>query len=320
MRIGLQVTPERGNYPEKVARLVADARRVEQDGFATAWVPQIPDEFEALTALALMGQATERIELATAVLPIQSRHPVAMAQQALSTQAACNGRLSLGIGASHHWIVESMLGLSYDKPAKQMRDYLDVLLPALAGPGTVEVANDTYRVHQPFDITDRATPVILAALAPVMLRMAGERASGTLLWLADEKAIAEYIVPSIGKAAADAGRPAPRIIATVPLTLCRPADIDGARVFAAQRLGHAEFSPNYQRLLEHGDVRDIDELLMAGDEADVLARVRGFRDAGVTDLAVRVLPYGASTAERVASRERSTSFLASLATSAEFGG
>jgi F420-dependent oxidoreductase-like protein len=320
VRIGLQVTPERGLYAQKAARLVADAQSAEKAGFATAWVPQIPDEFEALTALALMGQATERIELATAVLPIQSRHPVAMAQQALSTQLACGGRLTLGVGASHHWIVEDMLGLSYDKPARLMRDYLDVLLPALAADGKVDVENETYRVHQPFDIADIAVPVVLAALAPVMLRMAGARASGTLLWLADERAIADYIVPQITKAAADAGRPAPRIIATVPATLCGPADVDGARGWATQRLGHAEFSPNYQRLLEHGEVKDIDELLMAGDESTILERVRRFRDAGVTDLAVRVLPYGDTQAERIASRERTTEFMASLAVDGEFGG
>ena len=110
MRIGLMIGPERGRYREKVERLVAAAQTAEREGFASVWFPQVPDDFDALTAVALMGQATERIELATAVVPIQTRHPVAMAQQALSTQAVCEGRLTLGLGPSHHWIVEDMLG------------------------------------------------------------------------------------------------------------------------------------------------------------------------------------------------------------------
>ena len=195
MRIGLQTGPERGRYREKVARLIAGAQAAEDAGFDTVWVPQIPDEFDALTALALMGNATSRIELGSAVVPVQSRHPVAMAQQALSTQAACDGRLTLGLGPSHHWIVKDMFGLPYERPAALMRDYVEVLETALAGPGPVDVENESYRVHNPLDITDLPTPILIAALGPVMLKLAGERTAGTILWMADERAIGEHIVP-----------------------------------------------------------------------------------------------------------------------------
>src|SRR3954453_22005117 len=137
MRIGLMIGPERGHARNKAATLVADARAAEAAGFASLWVPQIPNDFDAMTAITLMGRATTRAELGTAVVPIQTRHPVAMAQQALSTQAVCEGRLTLGLGPSHHWIVEDMLGLSYDRPAKQVRDYVEVLAAALTGPGPV---------------------------------------------------------------------------------------------------------------------------------------------------------------------------------------
>jgi alkanesulfonate monooxygenase SsuD/methylene tetrahydromethanopterin reductase-like flavin-dependent oxidoreductase (luciferase family) len=107
-----------------------------------------------------MGAATNRIELGTAVMPIQTRHPVAMAQQALANQAVCEGRFTLGVGPSHHWIVEGMLGLPYDRPARQVRDYLEVVTIALSGPGQVDVENDSYRVHNAIDVTDIApTPV-----------------------------------------------------------------------------------------------------------------------------------------------------------------
>src|ERR1044072_7175784 len=124
MRIGLMIGAETGRYRDKVAKLVADAQAAETAGFASVWVPQVPDEFDALTAIALMGGATSRIELGTAVMPIQTRHPIAMAQQALSNQAICGGRFTLGLGPSHHWIVEDMLGLSYEQPARLGRDEL----------------------------------------------------------------------------------------------------------------------------------------------------------------------------------------------------
>ena len=313
MRIGLMIGPERGRYRVKVARLVADAEAAEQAGFTSIWVPQLPGDFDALTAIALMGRATERVELGTAVVPIQTRHPVAMAQQALSNQAVCEGRFTLGLGASHHWIVEDMLGLPYERPAHQMRNYLEVLNAAFAGPGPVDVENDGYRVHNPLDVTDIVpTPILLAALAPVMLRIAGERASGTILWMADERAIAEHIVPRIKKAAAGVGRPAPRIVAGVPVSLCSKDEVDAARALANQVLGHAEYSPNYQRLLEQGDATDVGDILAAGDESSIADRLRGFRDAGVTDLAVRILPLGSDRAARVESRRRTQAFLASL--------
>jgi F420-dependent oxidoreductase-like protein len=314
VRIGLMIGPERGRSREKVDRLVADAQAAEAAGFTTVWVPQIPNDFDALTAVALIGRATSRVELGTAVVPLQSRHPVAMAQQTLSTQAACDGRLTLGVGPSHHWIVEDMLGLPYERPARLTRDYVEVLDAAFAGPGPVDVENKTYRVHNPLDITDLPpTPILLAALAPVMLRVAGEHASGTILWMADERAISEHIVPRITKAAVEAGRASPRVVAGIPVTLCPDDEVDAARERANRVLGHAEYSPNYERLLEHGDATDVGDLLAAGDETAVMKRLRSFRDAGATDLSFRVLPLGPDRNARIASRRRTEAFLASTA-------
>jgi F420-dependent oxidoreductase-like protein len=306
------IGPERGRYHDKVAQLVAAAQASEGAGFHSIWVPQIPDEFDALTAAALMGDATSTVEIGTAVMPVQSRHPVAMAQQVMSTQAVCNGRFTLGLGPSHHWIVTDMLGLPYDKPARLVRNYLEVLNAALAGPGPVDVENDDFCVHNPLDVTDLPTPVLVAALAPVMLRVAGELASGTILWMADERAIAEHIVPRITKAASGAGRSAPRVVAGIPVVLCERGEVDDARAWANRLLGHAEYSPNYERLLEHGDAADVGDLLAAGDEEAVVERLRSFRDAGVTDRGVRVLPIGADRDARIASRDRTVGFLSSL--------
>ena len=313
MRIGLMIGPEKGRYRQKVAQLVADAEVAEREGFTSVWVPQIPGDFDALTAMTLIGLATERIEVGTAVLPIQTRHPIAMAQEVLSVQSVCEGRFTLGLGTSHHWVIEDMLGLSYERPAQQMRTYLEVLNAALSGPGSVDVENEAYRVHSPMDVSDVGpNPVLLAALGPVMLRLAGEHASGTILWMADERAVAEHVVPRITKAAASAGRPAPRVVAGIPVALCLNDEVEDARARANRVLGHAEFCPNYQHLLERGDATDVGDILAAGDESAVAGRIRSFRDAGVTDLAVRPLALGADRAARVESRDRTLAFLASL--------
>jgi 5,10-methylenetetrahydromethanopterin reductase len=315
MRIGLMIGPERGRYGGKVERLRADARGADEAGLASVWIPQIPDEFDALTAATLVGAETSRIEIGTAVVPVQPRHPIALAQQALSVQAVCGGRLTLGLGVSHHWIIGEMLGLPYDRPATTLRAHLDVLDQALAGPGTVEVDNELFQVHNPLDITDiTPTPVLLAALGPVMLRLAGERSDGTILWLADERAISSHIAPRITRAAAEAGRPAPRIVAGVPACLCRDSEIDAAVARANRLLSEAEVSPNYQRMMSHGDARDVGDILAAGSDTAIEKRLRAFADAGATEVSIRVVPLGADRDERLASLRRTRDLLSSLAT------
>jgi alkanesulfonate monooxygenase SsuD/methylene tetrahydromethanopterin reductase-like flavin-dependent oxidoreductase (luciferase family) len=152
----------------------------------------------------------------------------------------------------------------------------------------------------------------LSALGPAMLRLAGERAGGTVLWMADERAICDHVVPRITAAATQAGRPAPRIVAGVPIALCSNDNTDDARAYASEVLGHADFSPNYVRLLEHGDAQDVGDTMAAGDESTILARLRRYRDAGVTDLAARIVPLGKDATERTESRRRTQEFLSSL--------
>ncbi|MCX4766604.1 TIGR03564 family F420-dependent LLM class oxidoreductase [Streptomyces sp. NBC_01275] len=314
MRVGVMSGPERGDAAHKAARMVDDARWAEEAGFDTVWVPQVPTDFDALTAVSLMGQATSRIELGTAVVPVHAQHPVALARQALSAHAAAGGRLALGVGASHHWIVRDMLGIPYEKPAAYTRAYLDVLDEAVSGASSVDVENEVFQVHNPLTLAPVAPlPVLIAALGPVMLRIAGERTDGTILWMADERTVADHVVPAITKAAESAGRPAPRVVAGIPVCLCSPHEVDAARERANRILGEAEISPNYQRLLDRGDARDVGDLCAAGDEAAIAARFRRFADAGVTDLSVRLLPLGSGREELVASKLRTRDAVAALA-------
>jgi F420-dependent oxidoreductase-like protein len=313
VRLGVMIGAERGDSARKVSRMLADIEWAEAAGMDTAWIPQVPNDFDALLAVALMGTRTTRIELGTAVVPLQAQHPIALARQALSTQAATGGRLALGVGPSHHWIISDMLGLPYERPAAYTRDYLEVLTAAFSGPGPVDVVNETFTVHNPLDLAPVAPlPVLVAALGPVMLSLAGERADGTVLWMADERAVAEHVVPRITKAADNAGRAAPRIVAGIPVCLCAPSEVDAARERANRILGEAEVSPNYQRLLDYGDARDVGDLCAAGDETAILARMRRFADAGVTDLSVRLLPIGDNRDELVASKRRTREVIGAL--------
>lgn len=314
MRLGLMVGSDKErSRADRLAGLIEDGVQAESAGFSSFWMPQVPGYLDAMTAVTLLGQATNRIELATAVVPIQTRHPMIMAQQALTTQVACDGRFTLGVGPSHHWIVHGQLGLPYDRPAHLVRDYLDVLTAAFAGPGSVDVDNESYHVRATVDVTDTfEMPVLLAALGPMMLRLAGERACGTILWMADERAIGDHVVPRITAAANAAERPAPRVVAGVPVTLCANSEADTARAYASEVLGHADFSPNYVRLLEHGDAEDVGDTMAAGDESAILARLRSYQEAGVTDLAARIVPLGDDATARTRSRLRTLEFLASL--------
>ena len=228
MRIGLQVSADRGRYATKVEKLQADARWADEAGLDTIWTPQIPDEIDVMTAVTLLGTATSRIEVGTSIVPLQPRHPVVLAQQALSNQAVCQGRFTLGLGVSHHWIIKEMMGLPYERQA-----------PPCAATSTCSTRRwpargwsrcRTNSSHpQPLDITDLApTPVLIAALGPIMLKLAGERTDGTVLWLADERTIASHVVPTITKAAEGVGRPAPRIMAGVPVCLCRDDEVEAA--------------------------------------------------------------------------------------------
>lgn len=316
MRIGLMVGSDKERpRADRLSGLLDDGKAAERQGFASFWMPQVPGYLDAMTAVALLGQVTDRIEIGTAVVPIQTRHPLIMAQQALTTQVACEGRFTLGVGPSHHWIISDQLGLPYDRPARVVRDYLDVLAAAFAGPGAVAIDNDSYHVHSPIDVTDAfEMPVLVAALGPTMLRIAGERTGGTILWMADERAIGDYVVPAITKAAKEAGRDGTRVVAGVPVALCSAGGVDDARAYASEVLGHADFSPNYVRLLEHGDAEDVGDTMAAGDEATVAARLRRYRDAGVTDLAARIVPLGQDPEARRASRTRTQEFVASLST------
>ena len=190
--------------------------QVEKDGFDQVWFGQIFGS-DVMTLIAMAGPRTSRIEFGTAVVPTYPRHPFVMAQQALTVQSAPNNRFTLGIGLSHQPVIEGMWGMSYNKPAKHMREYLSVLMP-LVTDFKVGFQGEQYRTTGALTIPGaKPLPVMIAALAPVMLKLAGERTDGTILWMTGLAAIQKHIAPKLQAAASGAGRPSPRIACGLPV-------------------------------------------------------------------------------------------------------
>jgi F420-dependent oxidoreductase-like protein len=231
-----------------------------------------------------------------------------MAQQALSAQAAAKGRVTLGIGPSHPVVIEKMYGLHYDRPIAHTREYIDVLRRAFAGPGQVVFDGELYRTDALLEVPGGSSiPILVAALAPQMLRLTGTVADGTIAYWADERAIGEHVVPRITAAAADAGRPPPRVVAGLPIAIVDdPGDVrdQAARLFA----GYTRI-PTYQRILSRGDATDPVDVAIIGDEAHALRRLQSFADAGATDLCAAPLRLGT---DGDATRRRTLAWLSSL--------
>ncbi len=301
MRISLFLN-EAGNLEQQVQQAV-DAER---DGFDGVWFGQIFGA-DALTVIALAGTKTERIELGTSVIPTYPRHPFVLAQQALTAQAATGGRLTLGIGPSHAPVVENMWGLSYDRPAKHVREYLCVLGP-LVREGRVAFNGDLLRVNGGLRVAGATPfPILLAALAPVMLRMAGELAEGTVTWMTGRKAIETHIVPRISAAASAAGRPEPRVCVGLPVAVTD--DPAGARERAAQVFQIYGQLPNYRRVLDIEGAAGPADVAIIGDETEVERQVHAFANAGATELAALLFP---ADADAEASMARTRALLQGL--------
>jgi F420-dependent oxidoreductase-like protein len=271
-----------------VDQIVGQARSLQESGFAKAVAAQVFDH-DALTLLALVGSQVPDLELATGVVPTYPRHPIALATQALTVQQATGGRLTLGIGLSHQVVIEGMFGYSFDKPARHMREYLDALLPLLRGE-QVQYQGETLKAATmaPLGVKAPAPPVLLAALAPVMLKLAGAVADGTVTWMVGRQTLESHIAPRITAAAAEAGRPAPRIAVGLPVSVT--ADVDAARQLAATQFVVYGMLPSYQAMIEKEGQDGPAGMAIVGDEDTVAAQLAAIADGGATDFVAA--PYG----------------------------
>ena len=303
MRIGLGL-----ELSGTVEEIVARARVLASTGVVSLWSSQLFG-WDTLTVLAVVGREVPGIDLGTAVIPVQPRHPMMLAEQALTVQNASGARLTLGIGLSHQVVVEGAWGYSFDRPARYMREYLSVLVPLLRGE-QVSFNGEVIQTNTfgPLDVAPTPPPpVLVAALGPTMLRMAATLADGTVTWMAGPATIADHIVPTITAAALDAGRPLPQVVVTLPV--CVSDDPDAARARADRIFALYGQLPSYRAMLDREGVSGPADVAVVGSEDEVAAQIRRLADAGATEFSGAV--YG--TPDEV---ERSRALLGALAKTA----
>lgn len=282
-----------------IGTITTDIVTAEAEGFSSYWLAQT-GMADALGVLGAAGPATNVIELGTAVVPTWLQHPMALAASALTAQANTHGRLVLGIGLSHEPAVEQRWHMRWEKPIRHMLDYLEVLLPALHGE-TVQHRGEVWSLTADGPMprpTDTAPKVMLAALGDQMLRIAGKRTDGTILWCVGPRTIETHIAPRINEAASDAGRPTPSIVCSIP---CWVTDQPGpAREFIAKILAAYAELPSYRAMLDIEGVHGLEDLSFVGSEQEVRDGIASVAAAGASDFTAVVM--GADPDEIAATR------------------
>jgi F420-dependent oxidoreductase-like protein len=284
MRIGI-FGRDRSTAEDPFVRYLSAARRAADDGFATFWLPQSFGT-DALTVLAIIGREVPGIELGTAVVPIYSRHPLTLASQTLTAQAAATpagapGRIALGIGLSHQVLVEGTFGGSFDKPVRALREYLSVLRPLLHGEA-VDFRGEVLTVASQVSVAAAPPcPVLVAALGTQTLRVAGRLADGTITWVTGPETIERHTVPTIRAAAEEAGREAPRIVVGLPV--CVTTDERGARERANHLFSVYGTLPSYRAMLDREGADGPGDVAVVGTADDVRAQLEQLAAIGATD-------------------------------------
>ena len=281
MRIGAMIGAD--GTKESIDDVVRLGKEIEAAGLDHVWIANI-FSFDAITTLSLIGRETSRVRLGTAVTPTYPRHPGALAQQAMTTAAATRNRFTLGIGLSHQVVIENMFGMSYDKPAKHMREYLSVLMPLLRGE-TASFQGEQYSVQGlSLDIpgvTD--LPVVVAALGPAMIKLTAELADGTNTWMVGPKTMEQHIIPSFQAA----GKDTPAIVAGMPIVLT--TNIDDAKEKIAQNLTVYGQLPSYRAMLDREGAAGPAHIAIVGDENQLRGQIKRFQDMGVTDFNAAIM-------------------------------
>ncbi|MFN0088805.1 MAG: TIGR03564 family F420-dependent LLM class oxidoreductase [Acidimicrobiales bacterium] len=293
MRIAMSGTPllAKGS----VAAVLEHAAQAAADGFGRYHFAEAPDGgVDLLTTMAAIGLATPGLELVTAVVPTWPRHPMVMAQQALTVDQLVGGRLTLGIGLSHAPMMAD-LGLAFERPIKHLSEYLSVLLAVLEA-GAVDFTGELYRCRaKVYNPPERRIPVLVAALGEQTLRLAGARTDGATLTWVGPRTIESHVVPTITKAAEAAGRPAPQIVASLPV--CVTSEPDRMREKARSMWAYAQM-PSYRAMYAREGVAGPGDLVLIGDEAQVRGELARFAAIGVTEFVAKEFTDRADDAAR----------------------
>jgi F420-dependent oxidoreductase-like protein len=282
---GVRVGLAGGTQLSSIGAVRADAIWAAEAGFDSYWVSYVVG-VDPLVALAVVANDVPEIELGTSVVPTVGRHPIALAQLARTTQQACGGRFTLGVGPSHQIVAEAMYGEAWERPLQRTSEYLDALVPLCAGEACA-VNGDQVTAHTTLNVPSAPVPVILAALGPKMLELAGRMTDGTHVGQTGPQTIASHTAPLIRAAAAEAGRPDPRIIALV--NVCVTDDPVGVRAAAAAGAAGYAALPSYRAMLDREGIEDPTDLILAGSIEEISDGLAAYVEAGATDLRLGVL-------------------------------
>lgn len=282
MTIGAVLHP--GGSGNAVDEVVAAAKEAEAAGLGSVWLGQRFD-YDAVGLAGLVGREAPGLAVGTSAVPIFGRHPILVASQAQTSQAATHGRFHLGLALGARAFVEPVFGVPYERPVTRLAEFLTVLR-SLAETGTADFRGETLTAAPPMPASlpgaEPAVPLLVAAMGPQALRVTGELGDGTLPFLAGPRTLGEHIVPAITAAAARTGRPAPRVVALVPGVVTDY--VEAARTAAAEQLAFYDRVPSYQRVVALEGASKAADLLVAGDEETVAAEVRRYFDAGATEV------------------------------------
>jgi len=272
---------------------VARARLAERLGYESVWVTQLPDARDASLVIAAYAAATGKVKLGTGVLPLYPRHPTAMTQMAATLDELTHGRFILGLGVSHKVTVEGMWGMRLESPVDAMREYLDIVRTSLRDggcdfEGRYFTARWRYSGPRPDSL-----PIMISALNPRMLELAGELTDGIVLWMCAPQYIERHVIPAVRAGREKAGKSMEgfEVVAAVPVSLT--SDRAGAQEVFRRTVGTYSALPYYRKMLDAsgyaeqlaaGDPTNamLDDLAGLGDERQVRDAVRRYREAGVT--------------------------------------
>lgn len=289
MPTGIVLVPNRqaGNHVDDA---ISQSRQAFDAGVRQIWLAQQFDH-DAIGLAGLIGAAVPGLGVGTSVVPVNPRHPLIVAAQAQTAQAAAHGNFSLGLGLGAHKPEQDAFGTTWPHPVGRLREHLQVLR-SIFDDGAVDFHGDEYAANPEWPVSvagGTPIPVYVAAMGPKALQVTGELADGTLPYLAGPRTIGEFIVPTINKAAADAGRPVPKTIAMVPALVTD--DVEAGRKLAAETLAFYATIPSYQKVIEREGLDSIADLAAVGDAETVRKHLRRYLDAGATEVALSPLDH-----------------------------
>jgi 5,10-methylenetetrahydromethanopterin reductase len=280
MRMSLITNLNNKTPIESCIRDLTDAREA---GFSRLWMTQMPFDVDLLTVLAAALREVPDVEVASGVVPIQNQHPTLLAQRTLTLNIIGDGRFTLGIGVTHRAVTEGMWGISWDRSVKRLSEYLDGLLPLLAGE-PADAPGELVTTRGALQIPNAPTPqVYVAALGPQMLRVAGRRTAGTITWMTGPKTLREHVGPTLRGAAAEAGRADGSVAVAAALPISVTDDVSKIRSLAAEQFAMYGHLPSYRAMLDREGFSGPEDAALIGDESTVSHQLVELRDAGVDE-------------------------------------